>query len=205
MDVQKFQRLVGVMDRLAQTEKGERVLENLSQKLYKLAEGYSPLVFLFALAIAIMADCFDYVPLTIILDSVIGLLLKGFVSFLIWLQLGRIKSTILKKIIIWFIVPIGDTILGFIPLVEFVTPVTTIMVLFSWRSARKEYFKNMEQAQELQDQKGLLSQKKEQYAQDFQTKAHSPENKKSKEKEITNLSAYKKAREKEREALEKAA
>ena len=102
----------------------------------KIEEGeYNSLIFMLALPLALVADGCDIIPVPF-LDVLIAALPKGIVAYLIITQLGW-KRRLVKIVIQIAAVLFVDSLFALIPGIDMVTPLTTLMVLWAWHTAKK--------------------------------------------------------------------
>ncbi|MEA3273315.1 MAG: hypothetical protein U9Q72_01820 [Patescibacteria group bacterium] len=96
---------------------------------------YNSFIFMLALPLALVADGCDMIPVPF-LDFLIAILPKGIVAYLIITQLGW-KRQLVKVVIQVAAIVALDSLFGLIPFVDMVTPITTLMVLWAWHTAKK--------------------------------------------------------------------
>jgi hypothetical protein len=72
-----------------------------------------------------------------VVDIILSFVPKTIVAFLIITQLGW-KRHLIKIVLQVSAVLILDSLFASIPLLEMVTPITTLMVLLAWHSAKKK-------------------------------------------------------------------
>jgi hypothetical protein len=114
---------------------------SLKKKVAKATEDteqgeYNSLIFMLALPLALMADGCDMLPIPVV-DIILSFVPKTIVAFLIITQLGW-KRHLIKIVLQVSAVLILDSLFASIPLLEMVTPITTLMVLLAWHSAKKK-------------------------------------------------------------------
>jgi hypothetical protein len=114
---------------------------SLKKKVAKVTEDteqgeYNSLIFMLALPLALMADGCDMLPIPVV-DIILSFVPKTIVAFLIITQLGW-KRHLIKIVLQVSAVLILDSLFASIPLLEMVTPITTLMVLLAWHSAKKK-------------------------------------------------------------------
>ncbi|MBD3238314.1 MAG: hypothetical protein GF332_01580 [Candidatus Moranbacteria bacterium] len=133
----------------------QKKLEAKAKKLFDKAQQYNDTIFIIALMFAVMSEFTDLLPPP--LDVGISPIIKFlFVAIPIWWQMGW-RRHLWKKFLRIILPIIIDLIAAFIPFLDGITPITTIMVLLAWRSSKKQSEKNLERSQEIVEKSQKLT------------------------------------------------
>ncbi|MBD3300080.1 MAG: hypothetical protein GF347_01885 [Candidatus Moranbacteria bacterium] len=95
----------------------------------------NPFLWLIALVLAVPSDLLDMLTIPLVVGIFLAIPLKIAVYLIILKQMGLVQGVLKRRKALIFFGTVIDPILAEVPGLEYITPITTIIVIYSWYTA----------------------------------------------------------------------